>query len=89
VKGTPPFGRIPTHIRIPFQLYTDEKGDEWWEAICPFCGVDLSTISLGRAVRVPQGDTIEMWAPMKCPECKHRLLPNPRPVRVVTTQGLG
>ena len=50
------------------------EGDVPWVALCPYCGADLSTVSLARYRRTPEGVTVDAFYPMRCPECRHPLL---------------
>ena len=61
----------------PAIIEADEKGVKWVLIKCPYCGEDLSKVSLGRIVLTPLGEIFESYHPIRCPECNHPLLAVP------------
>ena len=55
---------------------------------CPHCGVDLSTDTLGAVIPTPMGEQLFVLTKLRCPECKHPLLPAPKTSTLTDGMGL-
>jgi|SRR5579864_1573808 len=66
--------------RGPIMLVEHPDGSRVYLVICPHCQADLSKVSLGRFIETPVGPLPELWFPVRCPECKGALLPQPSPI---------
>jgi hypothetical protein len=63
--------------RGPIALVEHPDGSRVYLVVCPHCQADLSTVSQGRLIDTPVGPLPEVWFPVRCPECKGALLPQP------------
>ncbi len=63
--------------RGPVALVEHPDGERVYLVVCPHCQADLSTVSQGRLIETPVGPLPEVWFPVRCPECKGALLPQP------------
>ncbi len=74
--------------RGPIVLVERPGGERVYLVLCPHCGTDLSTCSMGRILVSPAGPLPELWHPVRCPECKGALLPLPEVSHIVPASHL-
>ncbi len=56
----------------------------WVYAVfCTGCGVDLSKVCLGRIRYTADGPQVEVYHPLRCPDCGYLLLEMPKGARVL------
>lgn len=58
-------------------LIEQPDGARFYLVVCPHCSADLSTVSMGRLMATARGVLPELWHPVRCPECKAALIPQP------------